>query len=431
MAFETYVISWNVTKRCSLRCEHCYLDASYLTGDKTDEFSLEECNKLIDQMAEINPQACLILTGGEPLLRPDIFGIASYATEKGFMVVMGSGGNLIDDSIAKRLKDSGVKGVGVSIDSLDPAVHDSFRGVPGAFAKTMSGIESLKRVGLDFQIQTSVSTRNINEIPALVDFANEQGAVAFNLFFLVCTGRGEEVTDISPEQYEETLKFLYQIHGKYPGMMVRAKCAPHFKRVAYQCDPDSPLLKGYVGGCRAGTNYCRISPEGEVTPCPYMPTKTGNVRTENFADIWKGSPLFAGLRQPQYNGKCEDCEFKLLCGGCRARALAESGDSMGEDSWCVYQPEKGKKKVINIATEIQFDLDQENGEEEGQGKDGPQWSADAEERLKKIPFFARPIAKRGMVDYAEKNGIDLITPELMDKVREQFSSSFGKRFKKE
>ncbi|MBI5185233.1 MAG: radical SAM protein [Nitrospinae bacterium] len=425
MAFETYVISWNVTKRCGLRCEHCYLDAYSLSGETADELSLDECRVLIGQMAEINPQACLILTGGEPLLRPDIFDIASCATAKGFMVVVGSGGNIIDGAMARRLSQSGVKGVGVSIDSLDPETHDRFRGVPGALNGTLQGIEALKREGLDFQIQTTVSTRNINEIGSIIKFAHELGAVAFNCFFLVCTGRGEELTDITPEQYEEVLKFLYNAHGKYPGMMVRAKCAPHFKRVAYQADPDSPLLKGYVGGCRAGTNYCRISPEGEVTPCPYMSKSAGNVRERSFAEIWRSSSLFGSLRRPKYNGKCEDCEFKLLCGGCRARALAKTGDCMGEDFWCVYNPEKGGAQVVNIATEIQFDLVQ--GQQSK--NNGPRWTVEAEDRLKRVPFFARSIARRGVEDYALSNGIPVITPELMDKVREKFSSSFGKRIK--
>ncbi len=428
MAFETYVISWNVTKRCALRCEHCYLDAATLSGERTDELSLEECRKLIDQMAEINPQACLILTGGEPLLRPDIYQIASYASEKGFMVVVGSGGNLINDEIAERLVQSGVSGVGVSIDSPHPHIHDRFRGVPGAFEKTLSGIESLKKAGMDFQIQTTVSKKNITDIPRMIDFAHELGATVFNLFFLVCTGRGEEMADISPEQYEETLSFLYKNHGKYKDMMIRAKCAPHFKRVAYQADPESPLLKGYVGGCRAGTNYCRISPEGEVTPCPYMTISAGNVKEKSFTEIWRDSDIFGSLRQPKYHGRCEDCEFKLLCGGCRARALVETGDYMGEDFWCVYQPEKGEKKIINIATEIQFGLDQES-ESEKMESQGLRWTPEAEERLKKIPFFARPIAKRGMVDHALKNKIRVITPELMDQVREKFSSSFGRRMK--
>ena len=427
MSNDLYVISWNVTKRCGLRCAHCYLDASYLSGDQTDELSTGEALRLIDQIAEVSPQACLILTGGEPLLRPDIFEIASHADAQGFMVVMGSGGNLIDDAVAGKLVASGVKGVGISIDSLNSEAHDRFRGVPGAFEQTLKGIEALKRAGMDFQIQTTVSTANVEEVPRLIEFAHDLGATAFNLFFLVCTGRGEEMTDISPEQYEKTLQYLYGVHGKYPDMMVRAKCAPHFKRVAYQADPESPLLKGYVGGCRAGTNYCRISPEGEVTPCPYMSPSAGNVKKTSFAEIWINSPLFAGLRSPQYNGKCEDCEFKLLCGGCRARALAKSGDAMGEDFWCVYQPEKGKKKVINIATEIQFNLEEEGQEEKG---DGPEWSPEAQERLKKIPFFARTLARRGVEDYARRNGISRITPELMDKVREKYSSSFGKRMSK-
>ncbi len=430
MSFEPYVISWNLTKRCNLRCSHCYLDASFLSGDIVDELSLAECRKLIDQMAEVNPNACLILTGGEPLLREDIYEIASYANNKGFMVVMGTNGLLLNDTTVPKMLDAGIKGIGVSLDSIHPEVHDRLRGLPGSWEKAVKGIETAKKHNLDFQIQTTVTKENFEEISEMIDFSHKLDATGFYLFFLVCTGRGEKMSDITPEQYEEVLSYVYKVHGNYNGMMVRAKCAPHFKRIAYQIDKNSPLLKGYVGGCRAGTNYCRITPEGEITPCPYMPGGVGNIKNLSFNDIWSDSELFQQLRHPKYEGKCEYCEFKLLCGGCRARALAESNNVLGEDPWCSYEPEKGNKHVINIATAIQFGLENKSSHENTDNSNGLSWTPEAQERLKKIPFFARGIAKQGLEKHAIENNIKLITPELMDDIRSKFASSFGGRFTK-
>ena len=430
MSFETYVISWNLTKRCNLRCSHCYLDASFLDGDVVDELSLAECRKLIDQMAEVNPNACLILTGGEPLLREDIYEIASYANEKGFMVVMGTNGLLLNDTTVPKMLDAGIKGIGVSLDSIRPEIHDRLRGLPGSWEKAIKGIEAAKKYNLDFQIQTTVTKENFKEISEMIDFSYKLDATGFYLFFLVCTGRGEKMTDITPEQYEEVLSYVYKVHGNYNGMMVRAKCAPHFKRIAYQTNQNSPLLKGYVGGCRAGTNYCRITPEGEVTPCPYMHNSVGNIKNLSFNDIWSDSELFQQLRHPKYEGKCEYCEFKLLCGGCRARALAENNNVFGEDPWCIYEPEKGNKHVINIATAIQFGLQDKTSEENAESDNGVTWTKEDQERLKKIPFFARGIAKQGLEKHAREKNIKLITPELMDEIRSKFAGSFGGRFTK-
>jgi len=449
MAFETYIISWNITKRCNLHCAHCYLDASYLTppfsppfqpplsppfkgGEKGevkrgegggDELSTVECFKVVDQMAEVNPNAVLILTGGEPLLRKDIFEISRYASDKGFMTVLGTNGIPITEGIARKIKESGIKGVGVSLDSLNPERHDSFRGIKGAWENTIKGIEEIKKVGIEFQIQTTVTKENYDEIPSIIDFAYKTGARVFNLFFLVCTGRGEELTDISAEQYEDMLSYVYKIHDNFKGMMVRPKCAPHFKRIAYQSDPNSPVLSGYIGGCRAGTNYCRITPEGNVTPCPYMPDSVGNVRDKSFVDIWWNSDMFKNLRQPEYHGKCQECEYKLLCGGCRARASASSNDYMGDDPWCLYEPEKGEKKIINLETVVKYGLDDTENPlsppfDKG-GEGGIEWTDDALKFLENIPFFARAIAKKGVEKHAREMGYKTITMETMKEAREK------------
>jgi radical SAM protein with 4Fe4S-binding SPASM domain len=423
MAFETYIISWNITKRCNLHCAHCYLDASHLSGNSKDELSTTECFRLIDQMAEVNPKAVLILTGGEPLLRKDIFEISKYASDKGFLTVLGTNGISITDDTAIKIKDSGLKGVGVSLDSLSQERHDSFRGIKGAWDNTIRGIEEIKKIGLEFQIQTTVTRDNYNEIPSIIEFAHKTGSRVFNLFFLVCTGRGEELTDISAEQYEDMLSYVYKIHDKYNGMMIRTKCAPHFKRIAYQSDHESPLLKGYIGGCRAGTNYCRITPEGDVTPCPYMPDTVGNVKNKTFSDIWWNSETFKKLRHPEYKGKCQDCEYKLLCGGCRARALASNNDYMGDDPWCLYKPEGGKKKIINLETDIKYGLeDTENPllppfDKGGEGE--IIWTDDALKFLENIPFFARTIAKKGVEKYAKEMNYKTITISVMKEAREK------------
>ena len=413
MAFETYIISWNITKRCNLRCAHCYLDASYLTGDVTDELSTVECFRVIDQMAEVNPNAVLILTGGEPLLRKDIFEISRYASDKGFMTVLGTNGIPITDGVAKKIKESGIKGVGVSLDSMNREKHDSFRGIKGAWDNTIKGIEEIKRVGIEFQIQTTVTKENYDEIPSIIEFAYKTGARVFNLFFLVCTGRGEELTDISAEQYEDMLSYVYKIHDNFKGMMIRPKCAPHFKRIAYQSDPNSSVLSGYIGGCRAGTNYCRITPEGNVTPCPYMPDSVGNVRNKSFVDIWWNSDMFKNLRQPEYHGKCQECEYKLLCGGCRARASASNNDYMGDDPWCLYEPADGEKKIINLETVVKYGLDDKSDSED------IVWTNDALKFLENIPFFARAIAKKGVEKHAREMGYKTITMETMKEAREK------------
>jgi len=245
------------------------------------------------------------------------------------IVVFGTNGMLINDRMAKTLVEIGVMGVGISIDSLDPDKHDKFRGVPGAFASALAGIEACKRNGLQFQVHFSAQPMNYQELPAVVEWAHTLGARVLNVFFMVCTGRGEELTDITPQQYEEVLGYLVDCQDQYKDMLVRARCAPHFKRLAYEKDPNSPLTKatGYMGGgCLAGTNYARVTPNGELTPCPYMPLSAGNVRETSFVDLWERSDVFNSFRYPQLKGKCGDCEYTDICGGCRARPYVDHGD---------------------------------------------------------------------------------------------------------
>ena len=405
--FKPYLVALNLTKRCNLKCDHCYLDATTKAGGGSDELSTEECFRLIDQIAEVNKGCLLVITGGEPLVRPDILDIARHAVGLGFIVVFGTNGMLINDRMAKTLVEIGVMGVGISIDSLDPDKHDQFRGVPGAFASALAGIEACKRNGLQFQVHFSAQPMNYQELPAVVDGAHGLGARVLSVFFMVCTGRGAELTDITPQQYEEVLGYLVDCQDQYKDMLVRARCAPHFKRLAYEKDPNSPLTKatGYMGGgCLAGTNYARVTPNGELTPCPYMPLSAGNVRETSFVDLWERSDVFNSFRYPQLKGKCGDCEYTDICGGCRARPYVDHGDWLDEDQWCLYTPKGGDKIKVAFNTPEETDI---------------AWDEASALRLSRIPYFLRAMVKKGVERHARETGIAMVTVELMEELRKK------------
>jgi len=414
-----HVISWNLTKGCNLLCTHCYLPTNNTQTTlnqnipSSDELDTDAAYKIIDDIAEINPNIILILTGGEPLLRRDIFDLSRHASGKGMMVLLGTNACLINDDVAKRLRDSGVSGIGISFDSMRPDVHDSIRGLKGSWEKAIEGMRACKRNGLEIQIQTTVFKKNYDEIPDVVAFANEMGAKVFNLFFLVCTGRGQDITDITSKQYEDALKQIYKLNKQYEGtMLVSAKCAPHYRRIAYEMDPESALVKYYSGGCPAGTNYCRITPEGNVTPCPYMDTSCGNLREKSFGEIWRDSSILQELRESNLKGRCGECEFESMCKGCRARAYATTGDQMAEDSWCEYEPGKYGGKKIMLKAENTFGL--EKGFELS-------WSEDAKKRLNKVPSFGRGMVIKRVEQYAGEKGYSEITPDIMKEAKEKMA----------
>ena len=422
MNYKPYAISWNTTYRCNLRCNHCYLDTNALTRQSANELSTQEGFRLIDQMAELNPNLLLILTGGEPLLRKDIYELTCYASQKGMMIVLGTNGNLINDDNAKRLKESGVTGIGISLDSIVPEKHDKFRGFSGAWDDTINGIEACRRQGVEFQIQTTVTRENFNEIPRIIEFSYDLGAKVFNLFFLVCTGKGQELTDITPHQYDQALHQLYETQKKYQGkMLVGAKCAPHYRRIVYEHDNTSPLIRAYSGGCPAGTHYCRITPEGNVTPCPYMPNVSGNVREKSFVEIWKDTADFQTLRYANLNGRCGICEFRQICKGCRARALALTGNQMGEDSWCNYIPGKYDNKIIQLKTSETFGTEEEFT---------MNWNTQAKGILKQIPSFSRGMIIKNVERFAAENNYGEITLEVMKAAREEMMKNKKTAFPK-
>src|SRR5947207_2024008 len=355
-----YVVSWNLTYRCNLACEHCYLDAGVTplvtTGNFADrsELNTEECFKVIDDIAAFAPECLTILTGGEPLLRRDILEIVRRAAERGLWVVVGTNGVCITENLARRLAEAGARGLSLSLDALDPDRHDRFRMVRGAWRNTVDGAEILKRTGLPFIVQTTAGSHNLGELESIADFAHDRlAAKVWNLYFLVPTGRGQFVSDISPAQYDEVLASLYRIQRKYDRrMLVNAKCAPHYIKTALEhavssteasAEADLPIrtYSDGAGGCPAGTHYMGIRPNGEVTPCPYLPVFAGTLRCSSLADLWTSSTLFTDIRRrASLGGRCGECEMNGHCGGCRARAYGMTGDLMAEDPLCTHTPGK-------------------------------------------------------------------------------------------
>lgn len=400
---KPFLVALNLTKRCNLACEHCYLDAGMREGGDASELDTMSVKRILGEIAEVNPATMVVLTGGEPLLRPDFIDLCKHAAGLGLMVVVGTNGALLTERNVQRLLDAGVSGAGISVDSLSPALHDSFRGLTGAWKHTMQGIDQCRKLGLSFQVHTSVHQANVNEVDEIMRWAHAAGALVSNFFFLVCTGRGERMTDITPDQYEHVLNQLVDAQERFPGMMVRARCAPHFKRLAYQHDAKSPITKaqGYEGGgCMAGTRYCRVTPDGQVTACPYIESSAGSLHEQSFGDLWVAEETFRQLRAPKLSGKCGECEFQILCGGCRARPFAMHGDLMGEDTLCSYAPQGGE--VIQPLTFA---------------AQAVSWEPAANERLQKLPFFLRAMI-RGRVEQAarERQG-GIVTLALMDELR--------------
>jgi len=355
-----------------------------------EELSTEECMSLIDEMKEMGTEM-LILTGGEPLLRRDIYEIAAKASSLGMWVVMGTNGVLVNEHVAQKMVACGVKGVGISIDSVDADKHNAFRGGPNAWKYSVRALEICHEHGLEVLVQASIMEENREELRDLIAFARDKNAWSFNLYFLVKTGRGMELSDLSAEETESCIREMIELQGEFEPMFIRAKCAPQFKQISYE------MGRGGLesGGCMAGTEYCRITPEGNVTPCPYMDVVAGNVRTSGFKDVWKRSEVLLNLRDTyKLKGRCGACEFKELCGGCRCRAYSATGDYMAEDPACTYQP--GTMAAPSMRDVV--------------------FSDPVAARLEKIPIdFIRGKVKKGLIAYASRHGLRIITESDMDK----------------
>ena len=415
-SYVPHVVAWNLTRRCNLACAHCYIAAGP-SETATGELSTAECFRIVDEIIAVNPSPLLILSGGEPLLREDLQEIADHASSRGATVVVGTNGTGLTSERIVALKAAGVRGVAVSVDSLRPSYHDNFRHGRGALDETLGAVDRALSQRLDVVIQTTATKGNRAELETLVRWAADQGAVAFNCYFLVATGRGAALGDLAPPDYEAVLADLARWQRDYRGrMMVRAKCAPHFMRHVHTLDPESPVLN-YETRCPCGTQYCRITPDGKLTPCPYLPEVAGDLTRSSFGEIWREAPLFQRLRAGTLGGKCGACEYRRLCGGCRARAFAVTGDVLEADPSCAYEP-TGDAPVIERLRTVTYGAE---------FAPALAWSAAAQARIARIPSFVRGVVVQRVEDYARRRGLSEVTPEMLAEIRNAMPIDFSKR----
>ena len=315
------IIAWELTAACNLSCRYCRASASHEPDQ--GELDTDEAKRFVESIAPLKPM--LILSGGEPLLRPDLFQIIRLAVSLGIRVSLASNGTLITSGLAEEIADSGVSRVSISLDGADAAMHDHGRG-QGSFERSIRGIENL-RGRVDFQINFTVTQKNQSELIRIFDLAEKLGAAALHIFFLVPTGRGREEDVITPVRQEEMLR---QIEGEMDRrtLEVQVTCAPQYARLK------RPGHGRGSGGCLAGRGFVFVSRKGEVYPCGYLPLRVGSIREKNFIEIWENSPELQALREGRLKGKCGRCEFSRSCGGCRARAYALTGDYLQSDPSC-------------------------------------------------------------------------------------------------
>jgi radical SAM protein with 4Fe4S-binding SPASM domain len=348
MEFSPKWIAWEITRRCNLRCVHCR-SASELIVDDHPDFPLEEACRVLDDIAGY-AKPVVVLSGGEPLMRQDVFDIARYGAGKGLRMCLATNGSLVTDKVCNDIKNSGIRIVSLSLDGSTAGAHDAFRQMEGSFNGIIRAAGLFKKHGIDFIINSSFSKQNEAEIPQVCKLARELGATAWYLFMIVPTGRGVEIMDdlISRERYDDILNWHYDMERDEPELLVRPTCAPHYYRISLQRADEEGAhyerrnLKFSTGGskgCLAGQLICMINVDGAVLPCSYFPKAAGNIRLQSFKEIWEQSPLFTELRDfGYYKGKCGRCEFRSVCGGCRSRAYAVSGDYLAEDPFCSHIP---------------------------------------------------------------------------------------------
>ncbi len=339
------IIFWETTAGCNLECVHCRRLEVSRELSKSD-LTTEEGRALISSIAEF-AKPILVLSGGEPLMRPDIFLLAQHARQSGLATALATNGTLITRAVAREIKNADISRVSISIDGADDKTHDAFRKIPGSFDQALQGIRHLKECGISVQINCTIARHNVKQLEALFNLAETLGADAFHIFMLVPVGCGVEIADdqmLSAEQYERVLNHFYDL-SKRSTIHTKVTCAPHYQRIIRQRAKGERLTLQATGmeassrGCLAGSGICFISHQGEVFPCGYLPISAGNIRTQPFAEIWQNAEVFRKLRDPNLlKGKCGRCEYRRVCMGCRARAFAATADYLDEEPFCLYQP---------------------------------------------------------------------------------------------
>ncbi|MBI1869737.1 MAG: radical SAM protein, partial [Chlamydiae bacterium] len=339
------MVFWELTAGCNLACIHCRrLDVSKELSKR--DLSHEDSLEVIRQIASLGP-SILVLSGGEPLMRPDVFDLARFARANGLEVALATNGTLVNGEVAEKIHQSGIRRVAISLDGPSAHVHDAFRKEEGAFERALNGCRELKKAGVSLQINTTLTQHNEALCDEIYQLALNLGADAFHLFMLVPVGCGLQIAQthqVNAEKYEEILMWLYQksLEGK---IHVRATCAPHYFRIIRQRAIKEKRTLTYAQkgmhamtrGCLAGSSISFVSHQGDVFPCGYLPVSAGKVPETSFDEIWNTSSVFQTLRDPSLlEGKCGICEFKKVCMGCRARAFYKTGNFMQEEPFCAY-----------------------------------------------------------------------------------------------
>lgn len=384
MSAPLRLVFWETTKACNLSCKHCRAVPQRALGP--DELNTRQAFDLIDAIGKVS-KPVMVLSGGEPLYRPDIFDIAEYGVESGFRMAMATNGTLIDERIATRVADVGISRVAISLDGAVAETHDRFRNMEGSHAKALRGIRLLRDEGVSVQINSTIAKHNVDELPRMLDLALSLGADALHLFMLVPVGCGLEIAPaqmLPADEYERVLHWFDEQAKNCP-IDLKATCAPHYYRIRAQRleearshgDYSEPFiaagtrakaapqllhggghgqhLSAMTRGCLAGTAVCFISNVGKVYPCGYLPVSAGDTQALPFSDIWSSSAIFEQLRNPEaYEGKCGVCRYESICGGCRARAYAATGNFMSEEPFCLYQPDGEARQAGSRPTTIRL-----------------------------------------------------------------------------
>ena len=353
------LVVWNFTYKCNLNCKHCYSNSG---ASAKHELSTQEALKVVDQLADFGVTS-LAFSGGEPLMRKDFFEVAKHAVDSGLYVSLATNGTLLTEENVKKLKEIGLHYVEVSVDGANAKTHDHFRGKTGAFEQTMQGLKNCMNKNICTCIAITGTKNNLTEIPAVIDMAENMGIDRFTLFNFIPVGRGKEIVaaDPSPQEREQLLRIFNQKLSEGLRMAILST-TPQLARVALQCQSPTegdlimPLahmeatkiskrakaLADFIGGCGAGRFYCAISPEGEVQPCVFMPLVVGDLKSQKMQDIWLNSQILKDLRNREnLKGRCSKCEYKYVCGGCRARAYAYHDDHLMSDPGCIKQVTEG------------------------------------------------------------------------------------------
>lgn len=339
------LVFWEATAGCNLACRHCRRLEVSAALSRRDMTTQQAKHCLVDGLLEAG-RPVLVFSGGEPLMRPDLFEIADYAVKQRLSIALATNGTLIDDGLAGRIVSAGFERVSISLDGANAATHDAFRCQTGAFNASVDAIGRLRDCGMSMQVNTTVTQHNFRELADIYERVISLGVEAWHLFMFVPVGCGLEIPkdqQLLAEQYEQALQWLADRAGEQR-IFVRATCAPQYFRIlaqrkSFKQAQSSAKFATLTKGCLAGTGICFISHQGEVFPCGYLPVSSGNITRLPFAEIWNGSPVFASLRRPELlTGKCGACEFKRICSGCRARAYAQTGDFLAEEPCCAYVP---------------------------------------------------------------------------------------------